>query len=164
MTTYTQLCRDCRYLYHSDSRISCLCCESKLLTIPIAESLVDIVNKLLDRSIEVVSASCDVHDVYDDIRGYVGKTVQITIELDRLYPIEMLSNLPPDWSTYIYHTTVDSQIGPAYLGLCHLDSFLKNDAEECEFATALTISNLESYLNDRDPDAYWSVWKLTGVI
>jgi hypothetical protein len=159
-----QLCPECRYLYHSDSRIPCLSCESTRLTIPTAENLVGVVSRLLDRHIAVVSATCDVHDVYDDIKGYIGKTVQIQIELGRLYPMEMYNSLPPNWGTYIYHTTIDNQIGPAYTGLCHVDSFLKVDNEEYEFATALTISNIECWLNDMDPFSFWSVWKLAGEL
>ena len=49
------------------------------------------------------------------------------------------------------------------MGLGHIDSFLKSDDEECEFATALTISNMVSYLDDKDADAFYSVWRLAGA-
>jgi hypothetical protein len=128
--------------------------------------LVGVVERLLDRSIEVISANCDIHDANDDIRGYIGKSVQCTIELGCFYPIEMFNDppLPPGWTTYVYHTVENNQIGPAYTGLAHVDSFLKSDGEECEFATMITISNLETYLDDKPAEAFWSVWKLAGIL
>ena len=160
-----QLCRECRYIYQSDSRILCPVCNSLRLTLPCSENLVGICTLLIDRHIDVLSASCDVHDVYDDIKGCIGMTVQMQIELGRLYPIEMFESVPPDWATYIYHTIIDNNsIGPAYIGLCHLDSFLKDDDEELDFATALTISNLELWLTDKDEAAFYSVWRLAGEL
>jgi hypothetical protein len=76
----------------------------------------------------------------------------------------MFEYLPPDWLTYIYHTIIDNQIGPAYTGLSHVDSFLKSDDEECEFATMIAITNMEAYLDDKDADSYYSVWRLAGAI
>ena len=161
METDYQLCPDCRFIYHSDNRVPCLCCETTSLTIPCSPNLVGIVERLLDRSIEVVSSSCDIHDVYDDNRRHIGQSCQITVELGSLYPIEMFDNLPPEWTTYIYHTVDNGQIGPAYTGLSHVDSYL-DDEEECEFATMVTISNLETYLDDKPAESFWSVWKLAG--
>ena len=160
-----QLCRECRYVYHSVSRIQCPVCSSLRLTLPTSENLVGICTRLIDRGIEVVSASCDVHDVYDATGNrQIGKTVQLQIELGCLYPIEMFESPPPDWGTYIYHTIIDNNhIGPAYTGLCHLDSFLKDDDEELEFATALTIGNLELWLDDKDVSGFYSVWRLFGA-
>ena len=76
----------------------------------------------------------------------------------------MFDQFPPTWATYVYHTIVANQIGPAYTGLCHVDSFPKVDAEECEFATMLTISNMESWLDAKDADSYYSVCRLAGAI
>jgi hypothetical protein len=157
-----QLCRECSYIYHSDSRILCPVCNSLCLTLPCSENLVGICTLLIDRHIEVVRATCDVHDV---LKGCIGTTVQIQIELGRLYPSEMWCYLPPDWWAYTYHTIVDNNnIGAAYTGLCHLDSFLESDDDECEFATSLTISNLELWLTYKDEAAFWSVWKLFGAL
>jgi hypothetical protein len=125
--------------------------------------LVEIVNSLLDKSIEVVSATCDIHDAYDAVTGKdwcIGKRVQLQIELGQLPP-EMLDNLPRGWSVYEYHTIVDNKIGPASTGLCHVDSFVQID-EVCEFATTLTISNLELYLDRFDNDGVEAVLRLDG--
>ena len=157
-----QLCRECRFLYHSNTRILCLCCDSTRLTIPVSENLVGIVERLLDRGVEVVSASCDVHDARDDT-GYNGKNVMLQIELGLLYPIEMFERLPPGWLTYEYHTVEEyNQIGPKHLGLSHSEDFIPYDEAELEFQTALTISNLVCWLDDRDPDSYRAVWRLAG--
>lgn len=161
-----QYCRNCRHQLYSQTRIQCPVCYE--LTIPCAENLIGVVDRLLDRSIEVVSATCDVHYAYDDTKGCIGKIVQIQIELGMSYPIEMFNDppLPPGWTTFQYHTVEANCIGPAYTGLGHIDSFLrvKDEDDECEFATMLTITNLESYLNDIDPAAFWSVWRLAGVL
>lgn len=168
MATVTQLCRECRFLYYSSTRIPCLSCESTRLTIPVSENLTGIVERLLDRGIEVVSASCDTYDVYnDDIKGKVctGKNVQTQIELGFLFPIEMFSSIPPDWMTYEYHTVDEHrQIGPKYLGLSYSEDFIPLNEDELEFQTALAISNLECWLDDRDPDSYRAVWRLAGVL
>jgi hypothetical protein len=166
MKTGMQLCPDCRFLYHSDNRVPCLCCDSTHLTLPTSENLVGIISRLLDMGIDVVSGNCEVHDSYDDIKGYIGKTVQITIELEKLYPTEMLDGLPPDWVMYEYHTVANNQIGSAYSAFAHVDSFLnsKDGDDELEFATMVTVSNFETYLDDKDPESFWSVWKLAGIL
>jgi hypothetical protein len=122
-----QYCRKCRHQLYSDSRIQCPVCYE--LTSPCSENLVGIVNKLLDIGLAVVSATCDLYDAYDDVsgKGRIGKTVQIQIELESLYPMEMFDflPLPPGWTFYEYHTVVANQIGPAYTALTHVDSFLR---------------------------------------
>lgn len=160
-----QLCRECRFLYHSNTRIPCLCCDSTRLTISVSENLVGAVERLLDRGVEVVSASCDVHDARDDT-GYIGKNVMLQIEMSLLYPVEMFKHLPPDWLTYEYHTVEEyNQIGPKRLGLSYSEDFIPHNEAELEFQTALTISNLECYLdNNLDPDSFKAVWRLAGVL
>lgn len=116
--------------------------------------------RLLDRGIEVVSASCDTHDVYKDTigKGYIGKTVQMQIELGHLYPATMFECLPPDWLTYEYHTIEEHKhIGSAYTGLSQVDSFVNVDDDELEFATALTIDSAGA-------DGYRAVWTLAGEL
>lgn len=155
-------------MYHSDSRIPCLSCDSTRLTIPCSENLVGIVERLLDRGVEVVSASCNLHDAYDDT-GYIGKTVQIQIELGYLYNPDIFDGLllPPDWLIYEYHTVEEhNKIGPRYTGLCHSEQFtlVDDDDDELEFATALTIGNLELSLDNTDVDSYRAMWQLGGYL
>lgn len=168
MAIVTQLCRECRFLYHSSTRIPCLSCESTRLTIPVSENLTGIVERLLDRGIEVISSSCDVHDAHvDGVKGKVctGKNVQLQIELGYPYPIEMFGHLPPGWLTYTYHTIDEhKQIGPKHLGLSHSEDFIPYNEAELEFQTALTISNLECLIDDTDPESYKAVWRLAGVL
>jgi hypothetical protein len=68
-----QLCRECRYLYHSDGRILCPVCNSLYLILPCHPILVGICARLIDRGIDAVSASYDVHDVYYDIIGCIRR-------------------------------------------------------------------------------------------
>lgn len=157
---YMQLCKNCRYMYHSNTRVPCLCCDSNSLTIPCSGNLVDVTNKLFDLSLEVISSCCEIYYLQDSS----GKTVQLTLELGSLYPDEMFYELPPEWSTYVYHSIIDNSIGLKCTGLTHSESFIPLDEDELEFATALTISNLELWLDNRDPDAFWSVWRLYGAI
>ena len=148
----------------------CPVCNSVRLSIPCNENLTGIVTRLIDRGIEVSSASCDIlHDIFDDItgKGYIGKTVQIQIELGCLYPADMFKCLPPDWLTYEYHTIAyRNHIGAKYARLSHSNHFiLIEDVDaECEFATALTISNMELWLDSTDADGYKSVWTLAGEL
>ena len=161
-----QLCPDCRYLYHSESRLPCcMCCDSTHLSIPCSENTVEIVNSLLDRGIKVVSASCDIHDLVDYIDGKVvtGKSVQIQIELGYLYDDLFIDPpLPPDWLVYEYSPIINHRIGPKHTGLSHSQDFIPLDSEELEFATALTISNLELWVDSYDKDGFKSVLKLGG--
>jgi len=164
----TQLCRKCRFMHHSSSRVPCLSCDSVRLTIPCSENLVGIVEKLLNRCVDVVSASCDVHDLIDYFNNKVqsGKTVQIQIELGKLYPIDMFEGLlSPGWLTYEYHTIIEhNKIGPKCLGLSFSEDFIPLDEDELEFQAALAINNLEASLDNTDQSAYRSVWKLAGEI
>lgn len=159
-----QLCRDCLWTYkwEGDRQTPCLSCDSKQLTIPTSENLVRTITMLLDRGIEVSRGSCNIHDVNDDI-GYIGKTVQLQIELGRLYPTVMFQNLPPGWLLYEYHSIEDyNTIGPKYTGLSHTNSFVDDD--ELEFATALTVSNIEVWLKDIDKDAYKAIWTIVDFL
>jgi hypothetical protein len=162
-----QYCRNCRHQLYSDTRLQCPVCYK--LSLPCSENLTGVVDRLLNMGIEVASATCDVHYAYDDVKGYVGKTVQIQVELSHEYPAEMFNDpkLPPDWATYTYHTVEGNWIGPAYLAIGHVDSFLRSkddNDDECEFATNLTIRNLECWLDDRDAKGFYSVWRLAGVL
>jgi hypothetical protein len=108
----------------------------------------------------VISSCCEIYYLQDN----TGKTVQLTLELGNLYPDEMFNELPPGWSTYVYHSIIDNGIGPKYTGLTHSDTFTPLVEDELEFATHLTISNLELWLSNKDPDSFWSVWRLAGVL
>ena len=113
---------------------------------------------------EVVSATCDIYDLMDYINGKVchGKNVQIQIELGSSYS-DIFTKLPPDWLTYEYHTIVGgNQIGNRCTGLSYTEDFIPLDQEELEFATNLTISNLELWLDNFDSDGVKSVLKLGG--
>lgn len=159
-----QLCRNCRYLYPVDAHIPCLSCDSTHLTIPCPDNLTGIVERLLDRGVDVVSANSDVFDAYDDKTDKTGKIVLLQIELGFWYPAEMFKDLPPDWMTYEYHTVQDNAPGPAYTGLSHSERIFDDDDDELEYATALTISNLESWLDNLDADAIRCIWTLAGYI
>jgi len=139
-------------------------CGSTRLTIPCAENLTGIVEKLLDRGIEVVSASCDVFDTYEEDTGKTGKIVLLQIELGFLYPAEMFENISPDWMTYEYHTVQDNIKGPKYTALSHSERFYDVDDDEIDYATTLTIKNLEVWLDDLNAAAYRCVWTLAGYM
>lgn len=75
----------------------------------------------------------------------------------------MFGHLPLGWLTYTYHTIDENkQVGPKYLGLSHSESFISHNEAELEFQTALTISNLECYLDNVDPHSFKAVWTLAG--
>lgn len=120
-----------------------------------SDNLVGIVTRLTDRGIDVVSATYDTYDCLN------GKTAQVQIELNYLYHKQLFKTMPPNWLIYDYHTIVDSNcIGPKYTGIAYSEHF--TDSEELEFASILTISNLELWLDSFDIDGFKSVLKLYG--
>jgi hypothetical protein len=89
--------------------------------------------------------------------------VQVQIELGQLY--SLFNDLPPEWCTYTYHSIIErGKVGLPYTGLSHSSSIPDGVDDEVEFATMITISNLESWLNDKDIASFWSVLKLSGDI
>jgi len=125
-----------------------------------SDNLAGIVTRLTDRGIDVVSATYDIHD-YTNGKACSGKTAQIQIALNYLYPKQIFKTMPPNWLIYDYHTIVDiNRIGPKYTGIAYSENFMDN--EELEFATILTISNLELWLDSFDIDGFKSVLRLYG--
>lgn len=120
-----------------------------------SDSLAGIVTRLIALGVEVVSATYDKYDCTND------KTAQVQIELNYLYPKQLFRTIPPNWLIYDYHNIVDSnRIGPKYTGISYSEHFTDN--EELEFATLLTISNLELWLDSFDADSFKAVLRLYG--
>ncbi|TCQ02281.1 hypothetical protein, partial [Serpentinicella alkaliphila] len=69
---------------------------------------------------------------------------------------------PPDWVAYEYSPIIDHRIGPKCTGLSHSEDFIPLDNAELEFATKLTVSNLELWLDSYDNDGVKAVLRLDG--
>lgn len=149
------LCRECFYYLYTSEPTPCPCCGSQRLSIPCSENLAVVLEKLIERGIEVVSGSCDTYNTYGSTQ------VQVQIELGQLY--SLFNELPPEWCTYTYYSIIEyGKVGSPYTGLSHSSSIPYGVDDEVEFATMITISNLELWLDSLDNDGVKAVLRLDG--
>ena len=124
-----------------------------------------VVELLTERGFKVISTSLE---TYALLLGhpYINKITHIQIEFGAFYPKAILEGLPPNWIHYEYHT-VDNNLISDYtysaISCSERHPITESDTESIEYAKRLNISNLECWLNDIDPDSFWSVLKLGGI-
>lgn len=154
----------CPKCYKTSRRDYPYTCKRKAEVIPVHKELMGVVIKLLERGIKVVLAKCESYPMDDSLPI---KSTMITIEMGDLYPEAMFEGLPEGWVQYEYRRVIDDTIDEyRFTGLsCSERHYIgDNDAESVAFAKMLMISNLECWLNDRDVNSYYAVWRLAGVL
>lgn len=153
------MCPSCFELY---SEIwSKPCCDCGYKTVSVSIELIGVAKLLINRGFKVSYANCS---TYDDESG-VGKVTQITIEFGVSYPEAIFAELPPDWTTYEFNHVKDNQIlKPNLTGLSCVCEHPPSecDLESIDFAKEVTISNLELWLESKDPEACKAIFRLAG--
>lgn len=137
------------------------CCDCKSKTIAVSVELINVTQLFINRGFKIISANCSTHDDQDDR----GKVTQIQIDFGLNYPDILFNGLPPDWLLSGYKLVKDSHRLEPELPL--LSCVCIHPSSECDdtsiqFEKLLTISNLEVWLEAKDPEAYKAILILTG--
>lgn len=155
------MCPSCFELY-SDIWVK-PCCSCGCKTASVSIELIGVAKLLINRGFKVFYANCSTHD---DESG-IGKITQIIIEFGTSYSEAMFQELPPDWTMYEYSRVKDNQIlEPKLTGLSCVFNHPPNecDAESIAFDIEVTISNLEVWLEEKDPESCRAVLTLAGCM
>ena len=153
------LCPDCfeSYIYADSDRCTCGC-----RTIGICECLNKVVKMLITLGFKVSYAQCATHKNHDGS----GNITQFYIDFSINYSQAIFAELPPDWLVSNAHLVYNSQLGNPYT---ILTCILNHPSSECDFdsiqfAKRVTISNLESWLESKDPEACNAILILAGCL
>lgn len=155
------MCPSCFELYSEIWSKPCCGCGYKTLSVSI--ELIEVSKLLINRGFKVSYANCSTHDD----RSCVGKVTQITIEFRVSYPEAIFQELPPDWTIYEFNKVKDNQIiEPKLTGL---SCVCEHPPNECDYYSIaldkeVTISNLEIWLEDLDPESCKAVLTLAGYM
>jgi hypothetical protein len=156
------MCPSCLGLYTDIWSKPCCKCNTK--TISVSVELIRVSQLLIDRGFRVYTATCDTDK--DSCGNYVTR---IDIYFDALYPDELFCELPPDWEICDYYHVVDGGQAlerPASILTCvcvHPDDVTGSD-ESIVFDRLITISNFETWVESKDPDACKSLIVLAGCV
>lgn len=155
------LCPSCFEIYSDNSsKTSCTCTDK---AVNVSVDLLDVVNMLINRGFKVLNASCN---TFKDKDGS-GKVTQIDIPFKEKYPEYIFAELPPDWSIYEFNIVKDNQVlKTKYTGLSCVCEHPPNecDAESVAFDKKVTISNLEVWLEEKDPESFRALLILAGCL
>lgn len=156
------MCPSCYELYADIWSKPCCKCSDKTITVSV--ELIRATQLLLSRGFRVSAATCDTDT--DSCGNYVTR---IDIYFDALYPDELFCELPPDWEICDYYHVVDGGQAldrPASVITCicvHPD-YVTDREESIAFDRLITISNLETWLEGKDPDACKALIVLAGCV
>ncbi len=135
-------------------------------TIFVHNELMVVFKMLMERGFKVISTSLETYDLFLG-HPYIDKITHIQIEFGALYPKALLDGLPPNWALYEYHTVDDDKCISDYtysaISCSERHPITESGKADIRYAKRLNISNLECYLSDIDPAAFWSVLKLGGI-
>ena len=155
------MCPSCFELFSDIWVKPCCICGCKTTSVSI--ELISVAKLLTNRGFKVSSANCHTYKNQDGI----GKTTQVIIEFRESYPEAIFPELPPDWSIYEFNSVKDNQvIEPKLTGL---SCVLEHPPNECDshsigFTKEITISNLEIWLEEKDPESCKAVLTLAGCM
>lgn len=154
------MCPSCYELYSDIWSKPCCKCDTK--TISVSAELIRVTQLLLSRGFRVFSATCDTDK--DSGGNYVTR---IDIYFEELYPDSLFQELPPDWEICDYYHVADGGQAlerPASILTCvcvHPDDVTGSD-ESIAFDRLITISNFETWVENKDPTACKSLIILSG--
>lgn len=149
------MCPHCFEIFPELWVVPCHKCGTKTFATDL--SIVNIVKRLIELGFRIAYSCC----YTDDNEDGIGKTTQIKIEFSEKYPSALFPELPPEWSTYESYD-IDTQ--RKYTGL---QCICKHPPSECDddvvnFDKMVTITNFETWLGMKDPDAYKALLLLYG--
>jgi hypothetical protein len=154
------MCPSCYELYADIWSKPCCKCTNK--TISVSAELIRAVQLLITRGFKIHAATCDTDKDSD------GDTVtRVDIYFDELYPDGFFAELPPEWEICDYYHMADGGQAlerPATVLTCicvHPDDVTGSD-DSIAFDRLITITNFESWLEEKDPDACKSLIILAG--
>lgn len=153
------MCPSCFELYSEIWSKPCCGCGYK--TVSVSIELLGVVKALINRGFKVSYANCNTHKDQDGS----GKVTQMCIDLGADYPQALFDELPPDWIVTDSYPVVDNQIlEPPFTVL---NCVCEHPPSECapesiDFAKEVTISNLELWLESKDPEACKAIFRLAG--
>ncbi len=147
------ICPNCFTTFPELWPIPCPKCKTRAFPTDLA--IIGIIKRLIKLGLKINYSCCYTED--DD----VGKTTKVRIEFTENYPPALFQDLPPEWMVY---EDVDINTTKRFTALgcaCwHPPGECDNDV--VEFDKMVTISNLETWLDGRDPDAYKALLILYG--
>lgn len=138
------------------------CCRCDTRTISVSAELIRAVQLLITRGFKIHAATCDTDT--DSDGDFVTR---VDIYFNELYPDSFFAELPPDWEMCDYYRMVDGGQAlerPASVITCicvHPDDVTGRE-ESIAFDRLITISNFESWVEGKDPDACKSLIVLAG--
>ena len=153
------LCPTCFKSYINTDSDRCTCGHK---TIGVCDALTTAVKLFIDLGFKVSYANCG---TYKDRDGS-GKQTQLYIDFSLNYSQTIFAELPPDWLVSNAHLVYNSQLSNPYT---MLTCVLNHPPSECDhdsiqFSKRVTISNLESWLEGKDPEAFKAILILAGYL
>ena len=151
------MCPSCYELYADIWSKPCCRCDTR--TISVSAELIRIVQMLIHRGFKVSYAKC-----YTD-KEQDGKLTQLEIGFGELYLQSLFNELPPDWELTDEYPMYDGYtLGePVAVLMCTIEHPPSEcDQESIDFQKEISISNLETWLEGKDPDACKSLIMLAG--
>lgn len=148
------MCPTCYELYSDIWSKPCCRCTDK--TVPVEARLINIVQMLLDRGFKVINATC-----YPDKEQGEREAMQIEIRFGKVYPQALFDGLPPDWEVTDEYLIIDDQTvdEPVDILTCEIEYQLD---ESINIQREIAISNLETWLEEKDPQACKALIALSG--
>lgn len=155
------MCPCCFELYSDLWSKPCYSCGYK--TVSLSVELINLVQLFINRGFIIISANCT---TYED-KGAKGITTQIRIDFGSNYPKAIFHELPPDWLISEFNLArnglvLDPELTMLSCVCRHPPS--ESDTLSIEFDKLLTISNLEVWLEGKDPEALKALLILTGCL
>jgi hypothetical protein len=154
------MCPSCYELYADIWSKPCCKCTNK--TISVSAELIRAVQLLITRGFKIHVATCDTDK---DIDGDI--VTRVDIYFDELYPDGFFAELPPEWEICDYYHVVDGGQAlerPATVLTCicvHPDDVTDSE-ESIAFDRLIAITNFETWIEYKDPDACKSLIVLAG--
>jgi hypothetical protein len=123
----------------------------------VAKELVRVAELLIKRGVKVSVGSVQIYNRLDDD----AHIVEMSLELEQIYLEYLFHGMPPGWELQDFYRQDISRV----VSRLHCSDILpecESDDESIEFSKQIMITNLESWLEDRDPKAFKAILLLAG--
>nr|WP_172687140.1 hypothetical protein [Enterococcus faecalis] len=148
------MCPRCLELYSEIWSKPCCKCADK--TIPVDIELINVVQMLLTRGFDVSYATC-----YPDKEQGEIEAMEIEIHFRELYPQALFDGLPPDWIVIDEYPVLGGKVldEPVDILTCAIEYRFE---ESIHIQKDIAISNLETWLEEKDPQSCRPILTLAG--